>query len=51
MKGMKSVEYRIWARSYYKHKGNYIKLVKIRDIIRNIRKKLLDISVFQNINK
>lgn len=51
MKGMKSVEYRIWARSYYKHKGNYIKLVKIRDIIRNIRKKLLDISVFQDIKK
>jgi Heme/copper-type cytochrome/quinol oxidases, subunit 1 len=36
-KGMKSVEYRIWARSYVKHKGNYEKLSKIREIIRNLR--------------
>lgn len=42
-KGMKSVEYRIWARSYKKHKGNYDKLYKIREIIRNLRKNLLEI--------
>jgi hypothetical protein len=43
MKGMKSVEYRIWARSYRKHKGNYDKLKEIREIIRNLRKNLLEI--------
>lgn len=30
MKGMKSVEYRIWARTYLKHKGNYTRLQAIR---------------------
>lgn len=46
MKGMKSVEYRIWARSYAKNKGNYLALSKIRDIIRKLRTKLLEISDF-----
>jgi hypothetical protein len=40
MKGMKSVEYRIWARSYNKHKGDYKKLTEIRSIIRDLRKNL-----------
>lgn len=44
MKGMKSVEYRIWARSYVKHKGNFNKLKEIRDIVRKLRAKLLEIS-------
>lgn len=39
LKGMKSVEYRIWARSYTKHKGDYIALSKIRDNIRIMRSK------------
>ena len=30
MKGMKSVEYRIWSRSYKKHKGDFESLNKIR---------------------
>lgn len=38
MKGMKAVEFRIWARSFVKHKGNYEKLSKIRDNIRIMRK-------------
>ena len=38
MKGMKSVEYRIWSRSYNKNKGDYLKLLKIRDIVRNLKK-------------
>ena len=38
MKGMKAVEYRIWARSFVKHKGNYEKLRKIRDNVRVMRK-------------
>ena len=38
MKGMKSLEYRIWSRSYRKYKGNYEKLNKIRTIIRRIKK-------------
>ena len=41
MKGVKSLEYRIWARSYTKDKGNYFKLSKIRDIIRELRKNQL----------
>lgn len=34
MKGMKSVEYRIWSRSYVKDKSNFIALNKIRNQIR-----------------
>ena len=34
MKGMKAFEFRVWARSYVKHKGNFIKLNEIRDKIR-----------------
>jgi Cytochrome C and Quinol oxidase polypeptide I/LAGLIDADG endonuclease len=38
MKGMKAVEYRIWARSFVKHKGDYEKLKKIIDNVRVMRK-------------
>jgi hypothetical protein len=38
MKGIKAVEFRIWARSYVKHKGNYEKLNKIRENVRVLRK-------------
>lgn len=34
MKGMKSFEYRVWSRSYYKYKGNYNALNNIRNRIR-----------------
>lgn len=44
MKGVKSLKYKIWARSYTKHKGNYDKLSNIRDTIRKIRKQLLEIK-------
>jgi len=44
MKGMKSLEYRIWARSYVKHKGNFSKLSAIRDFIRKLRTKLQEIK-------
>ena len=44
MKGIKSVEYRIWERSFHKHKGNYGKLLKVRDIIRNMKTNLQEIS-------
>lgn len=44
MKGVKSLEYRIWARSYRKNKGDYDKLYSIRDIIRKLRKNLLEIQ-------
>jgi hypothetical protein len=43
MKGVKSLEYRIWARSYAKNKGDYSKLLNIRDMIRKLRKNLLEI--------
>jgi len=44
MKGVKSLEYRIWARSYTKNKGNYDKLYEIRNTIRKLRKNLLEIQ-------
>ena len=37
MKGMKSLEYKIWSRSYNKDKGNYQKLLSIINIIRNMK--------------
>lgn len=39
MKGMKALEYRIWARSYKKYKGNFNALNEIRDRIRLFRLK------------
>lgn len=44
MKGIKSLEYRIWSRSYIKNKGNYVKLSVIRDFLRKLRKVYLDIT-------
>nr|AFD95919.1 intron-encoded LAGLIDADG endonuclease family protein [Talaromyces stipitatus] len=38
MKGMKSLEYRIWVRSYIKYKNNFDKLYKIRNFVRKLRK-------------
>jgi len=35
MKGMKSFEFRIWARCYVKHKGDFSKLNEIRNKIRS----------------
>lgn len=46
MKGMKSVEYRIWSRSYVKSKGNFIELSKIRDLMRSLKKKLTNVNDF-----
>jgi hypothetical protein len=37
MKGMKSVEFKIWSRSYVKNKGDYIALNKIRENVRVMR--------------
>ncbi|GAA5794693.1 hypothetical protein HPULCUR_000038 [Helicostylum pulchrum] len=37
MKGMKGVEYRIWSRSFNKHKGDYSQLVKIQKLLRELR--------------
>ena len=37
MKGMKSFEFKVWARSYVKHKGDFIKLNEIRNKIRSRR--------------
>lgn len=47
MKGMKTVEFRIWARSYVKYKGSYEKLRKIRDNIRILRKIRLDNNFYR----
>jgi len=38
--GMKSVEYKIWARTYTKHKGDYVKLLEIQSSIRVMKSKL-----------
>lgn len=35
MKGMKSFEFRVWSRSYVKHKGHFFKLNEIRNKIRS----------------
>jgi hypothetical protein len=37
MKGMKAVEYKIWSRSFNKDKGNFEKLIKIREQMRKLR--------------
>jgi len=39
LKGMKAVEFRIWSRSYAKHKGNFYALNKIRSSVRLMREK------------
>lgn len=36
--GIKSFEYRIWSRTYIKHKGNYIKLLQIQNLLQKHRK-------------
>ena len=41
-------EYRIWARSYAKHKGDSPKLSEIRDILRKLKTRLLEISDFRH---
>ena len=35
LKGMKSFEFKVWARSYEKHKGDFVKLNEIRNKIRS----------------
>ena len=35
MKGMKSFEYRVWARSYVKHKGDFTKLQEIKSKLKH----------------
>lgn len=42
MKGMKSLEFRIWSRSYFKHKGDFVALNNIRVRIMRTRKNTLD---------
>jgi len=36
MKGMKSVEYRIWSRSFHKFKCNYTKLYIVKKILQRL---------------
>lgn len=38
-KGVKSLDFAIWKKSYFKYKGDPEKLLKIRDIIRKLKKK------------
>jgi len=47
---MKAVEFRIWARTYVKHKGKFDILEKVRKIIRSLRSTRLNKN-FKNINK
>lgn len=37
MKGMKSVEYRIWSRSFKNNKGDFEKLYKVQELLRKLR--------------
>jgi hypothetical protein len=45
MKGMKSFEFKVWARCYVKHKGDFIKLNEIRS---KIRSKKLGTTILDN---
>ena len=47
MKTMKKVEYKIWANSYKKNKGNYEKLLLIRNNYRFMKKLIPDINLFK----
>nr|YP_010714060.1 LAGLIDADG homing endonuclease [Fuscoporia gilva]WDD39623.1 LAGLIDADG homing endonuclease [Fuscoporia gilva] len=47
MKGIKSAEYRIWARSYIKNKGHFLALEKIRDSVRIMRTKFQALDLFE----
>ena len=47
MRGMKSVEYRIWSRSYYKNKGDYNALLNIRNNVRIMRNKFKTLNSFK----
>jgi hypothetical protein len=42
MKGMKSLEYRIWARSFSKENKNFESMSKVQNLMRNIRSIRLD---------
>ena len=42
MKGMKALEYRIWARSFSKENKDFEYLTKIQNLMRNIRSIRLD---------
>lgn len=35
--GMKSLEFTLWKRSFYKYKNNYIKIYKIQQIVRKLK--------------
>jgi hypothetical protein len=50
MKGMKALEYRIWARSFTKVRtvNDYDKLDKIRNLMRSIRSIRLDKDFYRN---
>jgi hypothetical protein len=50
MKGMKAVEYKIWSRSFNKYKGNYSKLLNIKELLQNLRKVRANNSLW-NLNK
>lgn len=50
MKGMKAVEYKIWSRSFNKNRGNYEKLIKIRDQLRKLRSVRAKESYWSNQN-
>jgi len=45
MKGMKSLEYRIWHRSYAKDKGNFLALNKIRNSVRLMKAKYITLNL------
>lgn len=44
MKGLKSIEFDIWARSYKKYKGDFKKLQKIQKFVRKLRTRIYQIK-------
>lgn len=51
MKGMKSLEYRIWSRSFAKNRGDFQALHKIREQMRNIRNLRFGKQHFEHFDK
>jgi len=48
MKGIKGVEYKIWSRSFNKHKGDYYKLVNIKVLLQKLRLVRADNSLWHS---
>jgi hypothetical protein len=51
MKGMKSVEFKIWSRSYLKNKGDFVALNKIRENVKIMRTNYQSLEIWNRIKE